>query len=1149
MVPRSESAASGLSGALHGLVADFRRSSGADIVSLFLYDPDDERYYAPFAVGQPEESLLDSLADMQAQLGRYLADAAQRKAPDDLGVQQYGSTVWLTIGRRTLLARDAPSEIDSTFVRRHRVESTVGLPLLAGDDLVGLVYLNYRVRDHAPDAARVADLERQASDAAREVRAALAGAERAALEGMARLTSLLTDAAEDGGSDRGALRRRLSIALAELLLASALDAAVVYDVAADGRRAELVTAHAPAAAPPRLELPDDPARREPDLTAAVAAAMAEAELHPAGTHVMGRPEEPSGYLVLLSRDPLASVRRAGATDLLLRAAADLVGGALVSRDRIATLARGNGLLGALARMSGAMLRPGSSRQEVLDAVVGHLTDAAVPEFDFDFATMYLLDDGAGAAPVVRMAAGASASETIASAPAPGRAANERVPRWALEQERLLDPGDVVAFVSRGRQVVLVGPAAHGAAAANGDLLAGDMPEDVRWLQVPVVRDGAVVLAVPAGLIGEPENRETPALEGPPFTLAGEIFEAGGHADLIRLFLPVGLDAGGGADGVLEVGYHRSSHRRPDWSQVEALRAAAAQVAIALETARLYEDARRHAEQVELGADVSRAIASSIDLEQTLRLVARNLVRLVNASTCQIALYEEDGEGWYGAAASDQEEEWRRQRGERPHSLRPGGGGSGSRGSSSFLFDVLERGEAVVIEDTGVGELADSPYVRTFGIRALLALPLEAGGQTIGAAVLAERDQARTFTVEEVRRAEGLANQAAVAIKNARLHALTEEERHIQKDFVLVGFGQWGQRAYRHLQVLKQFFNFRLHVVERDDGEGARERLAGREAEVRENGDAFYWDASASPADQQLRRALEPSCYAITYIATPAATHLPTLARYYDLSDVVLIEKPLGAPPDEYRRFLDGVAGGVELVAADHYYFKLEVRLLQMLLTEERTLRGFLDSVQEVRIEILEAQPLAGAAADIGVVADLLPHAFAIISLLTPIDRLELDPVAPLLVGRHEPAHSDCETYARLTATFPYQGRPVRLVADVGKGVEDAKWIRLSGERRAAGRSPFYKFDFANGEAIDGTQSTVRAAVRKIREPGVPDNAHLTMLRHVIEKRHPAVGILSIREAIRANQRIRELEALAADLIGRGEFTPYAPGARPALGPR
>jgi hypothetical protein len=283
--------------------------------------------------------------------------------------------------------------------------------------------------------------------------------------------------------------------------------------------------------------------------------------------------------------------------------------------------------------------------------------------------------------------------------------------------------------------------------------------------------------------------------------------------------------------------------------------------------------------------------------------------------------------------------------------------------------------------------------------------------------------------------------------------------------------------------------------------GARDRLGVKEEEVKAHGDSFYWDSHGSPAHDKLETELESSSYVITYIATPAATHLPTLKLYYDLSDVVLIEKPLGAPPEEYREFLEGVSGGVEIVAADHYYFKLEVRLLQLLLTEERTLRNFLDTVEEIRIEILEEQPLVGAAADIGVIADLIPHAFAIISLLTPIDRIKLDPTSPLMVGRHEGLTGQRESYARMNASFPYQGRPVKLVIDVGKGADNAKWIKLSGERRAAGRSPSYKFDFGKGEAIDGTQATVRAAVRRIREPGVPDNAHLNMLRHVIEKRH------------------------------------------------
>src|SRR2546425_11390132 len=129
----------------------------------------------------------------------------------------------------------------------------------------------------------------------------------------------------------------------------------------------------------------------------------------------------------------------------------------------------------------------------------------------------------------------------------------------------------------------------------------------------------------------------------------------------------------------------------------------------------------------------------------------------------------------------------------------------------------------------------------------------------------------------------------------------------------------------------------------------------------------------------------------------------------------------------------------------------------------------------------------------------------------------------------------------MNSTFQNRGRSVRLVIDVGKGAENAKWIKLSGERRAGGRSPSYKFDFGKGEAIDGTQATVRAAVRRIREPGVPDNAHLNMLRQVIEKRHPAVGILSIREAIRANQRVRELESFAVDPLARYQGTSYEVG--------
>jgi GAF domain-containing protein len=1126
---------------VRGIAEEMRRDSGADILSLYLYDADSQTYYAPLSLGLPEENLLGSVSDMRDQLARYLADAAQDKAPADLQPKHYGPNVWLTVTRKRLLVKDAPKEIDSSFIRRYQIQSVIGLPLIAGDTLVGLLYLDFSVQpeqgrgaDPKLDAARVAELERAAERAALTIERAREAEERAAFAATGDLAARLSTPAADRAADGSGLRRQLDDALARLLTATGFEAAVVYQTDEQHGRLDLVGEQGLPGAPATLDRPDE-AADGPAASETLRGAMPDLGLQVVAALPLQRAEHRQGWLFILSRDRLALLRRAPATSLLLQTTADLIAGTLGSQRLIVTLEETNRVLGALSRMSGALLQPGASQQQVLDALVRHLTDAQVPEFDFQFATVFLLDGDATL--VVRLAAGAATGEQIDAAPG-GDDAAALVPRWAQLPNRTLAPDDVLGYAAGSWRIVVVGSGPNGGDASGpGDgeaLVAGYPADQLDEREVPAVRaDGSISAVVPAILIGRPDAAgERSASLAPPFTLDGDIFETSRHHDLLRVFVPFGLDTRGRATGVLEAGYHRSHKRQLERPQIEALRAVAAQVAVAVETARLYEDIKRHADQLEITTDVSKAIASSIDLDQTLRLVARNLVRLVDASLCQIALSEEDGSAWYGAAASDEEELWRRQRGERPE--------------SSFLFDVMDRRAPLVIEDAQTSELVNPYYARLFGIRSLLAVPLIADDQPIGATVLAQRDRTRRFTAEEVQRTNGLAHQVAIALKNARLHAFSEEERHIQKDVVLLGFGQWGQKAYGHFLNLKQFFNFKTHVVV-PYREGKKAELAQREQEVLARGDAFYLDRPEAPAREQLRRALESSCYVITYIATPAATHLPVLAEYYDMSNVVVIEKPLGAAPEAYREFLDSVEGGVELVAADHYYFKLEVRLLQLLLTEERTLKAFVEGVEEIELELLEEQPLTGAAAEIGIIADMVPHAFAIVSLFTPIDRIDFsqEPV-PLALGRQEPLQGHKETYARLVGTFPHQGRQVRLVITVGKGVETAKWIKLSGEKRLGSRRAFYKFDFANGQAIDGTQTNLRAAVRTIREPGIPDNAHLTMLRHVIEKRHPAVGILAIREAMRSNQRIQELEALADELLKRGEWTPYRQGQRPAF---
>ena len=235
MRPPSHPASPGLAAVLRGVVADLQRASGAEMVSLYLYEEASRRFYAPVAIGQPEESLLGALEDMGEQLARYQEDVEQGKASDEIGIQQYGSTVWLTVTRRPLVAADARAEIDSTFIRRYQVASTVGLPLLASDRLLGIVYFNYQEKkgtrarasaSRAPTKEQLTQLEKRVVVATATISTALAAAERSALEGVARLAGLLASPSESG--DPKEMRRIFSIALAELLLAGDLDCSTIH---------------------------------------------------------------------------------------------------------------------------------------------------------------------------------------------------------------------------------------------------------------------------------------------------------------------------------------------------------------------------------------------------------------------------------------------------------------------------------------------------------------------------------------------------------------------------------------------------------------------------------------------------------------------------------------------------------------------------------------------------------------------------------------------------------------------------------------------------------------------------------------------------------------------------------------------------------
>src|SRR2546430_10449413 len=165
-----------------------------------------------------------------------------------------------------------------------------------------------------------------------------------------------------------------------------------------------------------------------------------------------------------------------------------------------------------------LFKPGASRHEFIDAVAAHLTDSEVPEFDFNFATVYRLDQRDDGATLGRMAAGAATAAAIELGSSPH--SGKKVPRWALDEDRLLAEDDVLVHVARSWQSVIVGPMPAG---EHADVISGGIPVAATWTEVPVVySNGMVKGTVLACLIGEKAHAGDEA----PFTLAGEGVDRG-----------------------------------------------------------------------------------------------------------------------------------------------------------------------------------------------------------------------------------------------------------------------------------------------------------------------------------------------------------------------------------------------------------------------------------------------------------------------------------------------------------------------------------------------------------------------------------------------------------------------------------------------
>jgi signal transduction histidine kinase/HAMP domain-containing protein len=243
-------------------------------------------------------------------------------------------------------------------------------------------------------------------------------------------------------------------------------------------------------------------------------------------------------------------------------------------------------------------------------------------------------------------------------------------------------------------------------------------------------------------------------------------------DEIRAVLAVPLASPtAGLSGVLSLTSLRPEAFTPD--QQRLLETMAGQIAGAIESARLYQAAERHAAQLAALYEIGKEITSTLEQDTMLRAIADEAVRLVRADKSLILLVDAEeerlirivGHGYTQAQLNEHTFE----------EFRDGIAGWVLREkvptlSVDIQTDERNRGKALA-------------SARQSGDRSAAVAPLLIEGEVIGVLTVINSQQARSFRTDDLNLVTMLASQAAIAIQNAQLYEAAQEADRLKSAFL------------------------------------------------------------------------------------------------------------------------------------------------------------------------------------------------------------------------------------------------------------------------------------------------------------------------------------------------------------------------------
>lgn len=185
----------------------------------------------------------------------------------------------------------------------------------------------------------------------------------------------------------------------------------------------------------------------------------------------------------------------------------------------------------------------------------------------------------------------------------------------------------------------------------------------------------------------------------------------------------------------------------------------------VERERLLEAELRRSEELATLVVTSATVATRLEIDHVLQIVARQMIKLLGVEVCVISVWDQTA-NTITLQVEQSPQDWR----ETSPSLHP-----------LKLADHLPARRVldpyqpiqVCLDDVTI-DTAERRYLEESKIKSLLVLPLVAADRSIGLVELMDRKRCRTFDDQEIALIQALANQAAVAIENARLFTETSE---------------------------------------------------------------------------------------------------------------------------------------------------------------------------------------------------------------------------------------------------------------------------------------------------------------------------------------------------------------------------------------